>query len=187
MNRGEPLALAMIDIDHFKRFNDDHGHAAGDRVLSAVANQLVDRLRPSDLLARIGGEEFVAIFVNTSVDGSTIATERLLASVCLPACRGRSRSRPARGDDFDRGRNGHTRASPRRRSSRRLTPRSIAPRHRAAIAFVADPRRVVLVGASLPSPFGAPTVSLRPLRPLGPSERVPPQPLHAFLHASSGD
>ncbi len=81
VNSGEPLTVAMIDIDHFKRFNDDHGHAAGDRVLTAVARELVNRLRPSDLLARMGGEEFVAIFVNTSVDGSTIATERLLASI----------------------------------------------------------------------------------------------------------
>ncbi len=78
---GEPLALAMIDIDHFKRFNDDHGHAAGDRVLTAVARCLVNRMRPTDLLARFGGEEFVAIFANTDEEGSTVATERLLASI----------------------------------------------------------------------------------------------------------
>ncbi len=76
----ESLCVAMIDIDHFKRFNDDHGHQAGDRVLTRVARTLVEHLRPTDLFARVGGEEFVAIFPNTDTAGATIAAERLLAS-----------------------------------------------------------------------------------------------------------
>ncbi len=78
---GEPFALAMIDIDNFKPFNDDHGHQSGDRVLTGVARTLADHLRPTDLLSRIGGEEFVAIFSNTDAEGATIAAERLRSAV----------------------------------------------------------------------------------------------------------
>ncbi len=78
---GEPFALAMIDIDNFKPFNDDHGHQSGDRVLTGVARTLADHLRPTDLLSRIGGEEFVAIFSNTDAKGATIAAERLRSAV----------------------------------------------------------------------------------------------------------
>ena len=50
---GEPALLLMVDIDHFKRVNDSHGHAAGDRVIRAVAQALTDSVRPMDLAARI--------------------------------------------------------------------------------------------------------------------------------------
>ncbi|MDP2432598.1 MAG: diguanylate cyclase [Pseudomonadota bacterium] len=57
-----PLALALLDIDHFKEVNDEHGHLAGDRVLKTLANLLRRRIRRSDVVARYGGEEFAVIF-----------------------------------------------------------------------------------------------------------------------------
>jgi len=61
---GEPALLLMVDIDHFKRVNDSHGHAAGDLVIRAVAQALTDSVRPMDLAARIGGEEFAVLLPN---------------------------------------------------------------------------------------------------------------------------
>jgi len=58
---GRPLAVLVIDLDHFKRVNDTHGHAAGDAVLRATALALREELRAEDLVARFGGEEFVAL------------------------------------------------------------------------------------------------------------------------------
>lgn len=78
---GRPLCSAMIDVDHFKRFNDVHGHEAGDRVLRAVARTLQEQLRPSDVLARFGGEEFVVLFPNTDIVGAHHAAERLRRAV----------------------------------------------------------------------------------------------------------
>ena len=61
---GESALLLMVDIDHFKRVNDSHGHAAGDQVIRAVAQALSDSVRPMDLTARIGGEEFAVLLPN---------------------------------------------------------------------------------------------------------------------------
>ena len=61
---GESALLLMVDIDHFKRVNDHHGHAAGDQVIRAVAQALTDSVRPMDLTARIGGEEFAVLLPN---------------------------------------------------------------------------------------------------------------------------
>jgi diguanylate cyclase (GGDEF)-like protein len=76
-----PLTLIMLDVDHFKRFNDDHGHQAGDFVLFAVAQILRSRLRPTDLLGRYGGEEFTIVLPDTNAIGAVIAAERVRRSV----------------------------------------------------------------------------------------------------------
>jgi diguanylate cyclase (GGDEF)-like protein len=62
---GTPLALVMIDLDHFKRFNDTHGHTAGDAALCAAAATIRAALRPTDYAVRYGGEEMMAILPNT--------------------------------------------------------------------------------------------------------------------------
>lgn len=64
------LSLALIDIDHFKQVNDEYGHLVGDEVLSEMSLLLQKYIRTTDLLGRFGGEEFIIIFSNTSVDGA---------------------------------------------------------------------------------------------------------------------
>ncbi|WP_053227694.1 GGDEF domain-containing protein [Solirubrobacter soli] len=79
---GEPLSLAMIDLDHFKAYNDRHGHAGGDRLLQTAAEAWAATLRTGDFLARYGGEEFVAVFPACALDDAGDAAERL--RVALP-------------------------------------------------------------------------------------------------------
>lgn len=79
--RDGALCVSLIDIDHFKRFNDSYGHDAGDLVLTAVARTLTENLRPTDLVARFGGEEFVIIFADTALAEATAAAERVRVAV----------------------------------------------------------------------------------------------------------
>lgn len=79
--QGSPISLLMIDIDHFKSINDRFGHAAGDQVLREVGGTLRDNLRDSDLLGRIGGEEFLAILPDTGAEGALTLAECLRARV----------------------------------------------------------------------------------------------------------
>lgn len=74
---GDALAFAMIDLDHFKKVNDTHGHAAGDRVLRALARLLRERLRRSDIAGRYGGEEFALILPGTDA----VAAQRVLEDI----------------------------------------------------------------------------------------------------------
>jgi diguanylate cyclase (GGDEF)-like protein len=78
---GRPLSLLVIDVDHFKHFNDSHGHPAGDAVLVAVAHCLRQNVRPGDFVARYGGEEFVVILANADEAIALTVAERLRAAV----------------------------------------------------------------------------------------------------------
>jgi diguanylate cyclase (GGDEF)-like protein len=75
--RAAPYAVLFIDLDHFKRINDQHGHEAGDLVLKSVARCLSDRIRKSDVLGRIGGEEFLAFLPDTDDAGAIQLAEQL--------------------------------------------------------------------------------------------------------------
>ncbi len=74
---GRRYAVMVLDLDHFKSVNDTFGHGAGDAVLEAVAARLRDNLRPSDLVARIGGEEFLVALPDATLGSARIAAERL--------------------------------------------------------------------------------------------------------------
>lgn len=74
---GEPALLLTLDIDHFKSVNDTWGHAAGDQVLKAVASSLLDSVRPMDLVARVGGEEFAIILPNCGTAFGEAVAERV--------------------------------------------------------------------------------------------------------------
>ena len=74
---GGPLTVLAVDIDHFKRINDCYGHDAGDKVLVETANALADALRKQDVVARLGGEEFVALLPDTDMEVAVRIAERL--------------------------------------------------------------------------------------------------------------
>ena len=76
-----PVALIMVDIDHFKRINDTWGHAAGDKALRVVADRLAANVRGVDLTARYGGEEFVVVMPDTDLLSAIAVAERLRSSV----------------------------------------------------------------------------------------------------------
>jgi diguanylate cyclase (GGDEF)-like protein len=96
---GSPLALALVDIDHFKTVNDTHGHLAGDKALRAVTDALRSKLRPYDLAGRFGGEEFVILLPQTrEVDALGVA-ERLrshIAAMSIPVDDGDDSGRSVR-------------------------------------------------------------------------------------------
>jgi diguanylate cyclase (GGDEF)-like protein len=76
-----PLAVAMIDIDQFKLYNDHYGHQAGDRCLRLVATTLAGNLRNTDHVTRYGGEEFCLVMPDTDIAGAVIAAERVRVAV----------------------------------------------------------------------------------------------------------
>jgi diguanylate cyclase (GGDEF)-like protein/PAS domain S-box-containing protein len=78
---GVPLSLVCFDIDFFKRVNDTHGHHAGDRVLVALARVAEQYSRVSDILARVGGEEFALLLPGTDADGALVVAEKLRQAV----------------------------------------------------------------------------------------------------------
>jgi diguanylate cyclase (GGDEF)-like protein/PAS domain S-box-containing protein len=78
---GEQAALAVIDLDRFKVVNDVHGHAAGDRLLTAVGAALNERLRASDVAARIGGDEFAVILIGVDEHGAATAAGAIATAI----------------------------------------------------------------------------------------------------------
>jgi diguanylate cyclase (GGDEF)-like protein len=74
---GQPLSLALLDLDHFKLINDEHGHALGDRALRQLADWLVRAMRRTDIVARYGGEEFVVLLPGTPRDAALSRVEAL--------------------------------------------------------------------------------------------------------------
>lgn len=78
---GDPALLLMLDIDHFKRINDAHGHQAGDLVLQAVAKCLANCVRPMDTVARYGGEEFAVVLPNCHAGFGAAVAERIRSTV----------------------------------------------------------------------------------------------------------
>ena len=75
--QGSPLALLMVDLDNFKKFNDTHGHLVGDAALCAAANVIRDGLRPSDFAVRYGGEELMAVLPDTNAEMAHMVANRL--------------------------------------------------------------------------------------------------------------
>lgn len=79
--QGQPLSMLVIDIDHFKSFNDRHGHAFGDDVLVAAAQSIASTIRRCDLLYRFGGEEFVVLTSHTNREGAMLLAERIRENI----------------------------------------------------------------------------------------------------------
>lgn len=79
--RNTHLAILMLDVDHFKKVNDTHGHDAGDRVLIAVAKAVKLTLRASDMVVRYGGEEFIVFLQDTDGEGGVVAAEKIRSAI----------------------------------------------------------------------------------------------------------
>jgi diguanylate cyclase (GGDEF)-like protein len=77
----QPLSVLMVDIDHFKRINDSHGHLVGDQALKSVASALKDSLRNIDMVFRYGGEEFMVLLSSTNREAASMVGERLRMAV----------------------------------------------------------------------------------------------------------
>jgi diguanylate cyclase (GGDEF)-like protein len=81
IDRGQPLVIAFLDLDGFKRLNDTQGHAEGDKALRAVARVLKQRVRETDVSARVGGDEFVVLLRHTDEAGARRVAEELADSI----------------------------------------------------------------------------------------------------------
>jgi diguanylate cyclase (GGDEF)-like protein/PAS domain S-box-containing protein len=81
MRNKQPLALILMDVDHFKQYNDTYGHQAGDEVLRQVAQILQTNVREGDFVARYGGEEFVVVLPRTDLESAVAVAERLRRAI----------------------------------------------------------------------------------------------------------
>jgi diguanylate cyclase (GGDEF)-like protein len=81
LRAGSPLSLLLFDVDHFKRINDTHGHATGDRVLADIVERAGAVMRNIDVVARLGGEEFAVLLPDTALDTALLVAERLRAAL----------------------------------------------------------------------------------------------------------
>ena len=81
MRHGSPFSILSVDIDHFKLFNDQHGHQTGDKALVEVSKSAQAALRANDIWCRYGGEEFIALLPDTTMDRALAVAERLRLSV----------------------------------------------------------------------------------------------------------
>lgn len=88
---GQPLSLLMLDVDHFKQFNDRFGHLVGDSVLSLIGGMLRQSIKGQDTAARFGGEEFAVILPNTNVHNATALAEKLRTGIMGRELKMRSR------------------------------------------------------------------------------------------------
>jgi diguanylate cyclase (GGDEF)-like protein len=79
--RGEPIAVLLIDVDHFKKVNDNHGHLTGDALLRTLAAEMCQQVRDSDLVGRFGGEEFVILLDATNAQDACGVAERIRRGV----------------------------------------------------------------------------------------------------------
>lgn len=77
----QPLCLLMVDVDHFKKFNDKWGHQIGDEILKLVSDNIRDKLRGADFVARYGGEEFAVLLPDTPLSGALIVAEKLRTTI----------------------------------------------------------------------------------------------------------
>ncbi len=77
----EPCVMLVVDIDHFKQINDEHGHQSGDKALASIAHTIKLNLREADMVFRYGGEEFVVLLPKTGVDGAMVIAEKIRSRV----------------------------------------------------------------------------------------------------------
>ena len=136
---GAPLALLLVDVDHFKRVNDSHGHLIGDDVLRALATELRQQVRESDVVGRFGGEEFTVLLPRTDADGACRIAERLRSSAGLLSVAAADASDQRHG--LDRGGGARpARQRPVRAARRRPTWRCTGPRTPAGTRCACMPR-----------------------------------------------
>lgn len=136
---GERFTVALIDLDHFKRINDEHGHVVGDQALMAFASAASMVLRDTDTLARWGGEEFLFLMPNTSPQKATIALDRVrdaLASVTVSQAAPQLRLRFSAGLALSLGQEGTDATL--ERADQALYQAKSAGRHRSVVAAGAE-------------------------------------------------